>query len=102
MNQKIDYFKQVKIFPEENTFSFYNLKVLSHFIKFLPLLGQKGKYEFYKKIIHDFLQRFSTIPENEIKNCLEQTLAKNDLQNPHSLKFFNYGLIYPYMSLFCS
>ena len=95
MTQNLDYFEIVKTFPGNNMFSSYNIKVILHFLQYLPSLMFKGKHEFYKKIVHKILQELSALNDEEIKYCLMKTLEKNKLQNPNSLRFLENGFIYP-------
>ena len=56
MNQETDYFEQVEGFPDNKFLSSYNLKILSHYFNYFPTLISKGKYPFFRKIIHNILK----------------------------------------------
>lgn len=92
-----DYFEQVEPFPSNNFFSLYNLRILSHFLDCLPILFLKGKYIFFRTIIHKILFKISQVPENEIEQCFKESLDKNKLSNPKTLEFLGNGLVYPLM-----
>ncbi len=94
------YFEQAKDFPEEKNFSTYNLKILLHFLNFLPSYLSGGKYLYFKKIIHKTLKILSSTPENEIIICLQKTLKNNKIELPKKIEFFEDGLVYPLMLYF--
>jgi len=97
MNKEIDYFEQVEGFPDNKYLSSYNLRVIFHYFNYFPTLIFKGRYNFFKKIIHNILHVLSNTSEEEIEECFRKCLMKNTSYNPSTLSFIQNRLVYPMM-----
>ena len=88
-------YELAKTFPGLNFFSGYNFKVILHLSNLWPVLFFKGKHEFYRAMVAHILEKLSSIPDDEIQFCLNETLKTNKLALPKQLAYLETGFLYP-------